>query len=76
MVDAAGDEQDRAVAPGRPAGLVEAREDHDLDRALEVLDGHDRHRVVALGHDRPDAGHDPADDDPLAVERLVLEVAG
>ena len=55
--------------------LVEAREDDDLDRALEVLEGHDRHRRLGLGDDRPDAGHDPADDDPLAVERLVAQVA-
>ena len=36
----------------------------------------DRHRRLGLRDDRPDAGDDPADDDPLAVERLVPEVAG
>ena len=51
------------------------REDDDLDRALEVLERDDGHRRAGLGDDRPDAGHDPADDDPLSVERLVAEVA-
>ena len=75
VVDASGDQQDRAVAPGRAARLVQAREDHDLDRALEVLERGDGHRLLALRDDRPDPGDDAADHDALAVERLVLEVA-
>ena len=75
VVDAAGDEEDLAVPPGRGGLLVESREDDDLDRALEVLQRDDRHRRLGLGDDGPDAGHDAADDDALAVERLVAQVA-
>ena len=75
VVDPAGDEQDLAVAPGGRRLLVEPREDDDLDRALQVLHRDDRHRRLGLGDDGPDAGHDPADDDPLAVERFVAQVA-
>ena len=75
VVDPAGDQQDLAVAPGAQRLLVQPREDDDLDRALQVLERHDRHRRLGLGDDGPDAGHDPADDDPLAVERLVAQVA-
>ena len=75
MVDPARDEEDRALGPGRRCLFVHLREDDDLDRALEVLEGGDAHRRVGLRHDPPEAGHDPADHDPLAVERLVLQVA-
>ena len=57
--------------PDRPGLLVEAREDDDLDRALEVLERGDGHRRLGLGDDRAQAGDDPADDQPLPVERLV-----
>ena len=66
------------ISPSRQVAvglLVQPREDDDLDRALEVLEGDDRHRRLGLRDDGPDAGHDAADDDPLAVERLVAQVA-
>ena len=76
MVDPAGDQQDRAVLPDRAGLLVQAREDDDLDRALQVLQGHDGHRRARPRHHGARADDDPADDEPLAVERLVREVAG
>jgi hypothetical protein len=75
MVDPSGDEEDRPVGPGARCLLVELREDDDLDRPLEVFDRGDTHGRLGLRDDRPEAGHDAGDDDPLAVERLVLEVA-
>src|SRR6185503_17632400 len=44
VIDPPGDEQDRALLPGRAGLLVEPREDDDLDRALQVLKGDDGHR--------------------------------
>ena len=75
VVDPPGDQQDRPVPPGRPRRLVQPREDDDLDRPLQVFERDDGHRLVPLRDDRPDAGHDAADDHPLPVERFVLQVA-
>ena len=76
MVDPARDQEDHAVAP-RPGGLlVQAREDDHLDRTLEVLEGDHRHRGLRLRHHGPAAGDDSADNDALAIERLVLQVPG
>src|SRR6185295_17174651 len=44
VVDPTGDQQDLPVPPRTHRLLIQPREDHDLDRALEVLEGHDRHR--------------------------------
>ncbi len=75
MVDPPGDEEDRAVLPRACGLLVRAREHDDLDRALQVLERRHGHRLARLRHDHPDPGHDPADDDSLAVQRLVAQVA-
>ena len=53
VVDPAGDEQDLAVPPGGRGLLVEPWEDDDLDRALQVLHGDDRHRRLGLGDHGP-----------------------
>jgi len=68
VVDPAGDEQDGAVPPHRSGLLEEAREDDDLDAALQVLDRGDRHLGAGFGHDRAQPVDDPADHDALAVE--------
>ena len=75
MVDATGDQQDRAVGPRRRRLLEEPGEHHDLDRALEVLERRDPHRGVGLGDHPPEPRDDPCDDEPLAIERLVLQIA-
>ncbi len=75
MVDPPGDEEDRALDPRPDRLLPRPREDDDLDRALDVLHRDDGHRRPRLRHHRPDAGDDRGDDDPLAVERFVVEVA-
>jgi hypothetical protein len=75
VVDTASHEQDRAFLPGRAGLLEEAREDDDLEGALKVLEGGDRHRLLGFGDHRPEPGHDPADDQSLPVEGLVAEVA-
>ena len=74
MVDPTGDQEDGAIGPDRAGLLEELWEDDDLHRALQVLKRHDRHRGAGPGDDRTGPDHDPADDDPLSVERIVLEV--
>jgi hypothetical protein len=68
VIDPTRDQQDLALDPGRPGGLVQAREDDHFHRALEILDRGDRHRGLGLGDHRPDTGHDPAHHHPLLVE--------
>ena len=74
MIDPAGHEQDLAIDPGRARGFVQARKHHHLDRALEVLEGGDRHGCLGLGDDGPHPGHDSTHDDPLLVKGLVAQV--
>ena len=69
----------RRIAPSAQVGqrlLVQAREDDDLERALQVFHRRHAHRLPALRHDRAEARHDAADDHPLLVEGLVAQIAG
>src|ERR1035437_7771565 len=75
MVDPPGYEQDSAFGERATAPGVHAPEDHNLQSPLEVLESGDRHRLLVAGGHRANGSNHAADHDPLAVERLVLEIA-
>jgi hypothetical protein len=76
VVHPTGHEHDGPLLPDSGRLLVDAGEDDDLERTLEVLERHDGHGLAGPRHDLSEAGHDATENDPLAVQRLVGQVAG
>ena len=74
VVDAAADEHDRVGGERLAGGRQRVAEHEQLDRALEVVERREHHRVALLGPDLLGLADHAADQHPVAVA-LVGEVA-
>ena len=75
VVDTPGYKQNRAFDKRAAGGRIHPREDDHLERSLQVLECGDCHRFPVPRRDGPQPCHDATHDNPLPVERLVLEIA-
>ena len=76
VVDAAAHEDDRVDAQRALVLGERLAEDEDLDRALEVVERREHHRVALARADLLGRGDDPAGGDPVAVLALASSASG